>query len=177
MSAFLYLLPLGLIFDLGGYMPPYVRLFLIFVLLGLPLCLQPSKKSGLLALGLLVAMGARAWFSLGPMAEIALLLLAHQTIWVVTAKVPRSLQAGVVVYAMVHLFLFHSPLGHPWLEGLAGIARRISFVATGDDYNLGWTYQNVGAFVLFFCISVLSCTKAPVTFLRTSAATRLDCRV
>ena len=66
MSAFLYLLPLGLIFDLTGFLPPSLRLFLLYGLLALPLCLRPSKKAGLLGLGLLVVMAVGSMIPASP---------------------------------------------------------------------------------------------------------------
>ena len=35
LGAFLFLLPLAFIFDLAGYIPPYLRLFAIYLLLAL----------------------------------------------------------------------------------------------------------------------------------------------
>ena len=52
MTVLLYLLPLGLIFDLVGYIPPSLRLFLLYGVLALPLCLKPSRQAAWLGLGL-----------------------------------------------------------------------------------------------------------------------------
>ncbi|NNM28991.1 MAG: hypothetical protein HKO57_05680 [Akkermansiaceae bacterium] len=167
MSALLYLLPLGLIFDLAGYLPPSLRLLLLYALLALPLCLYPSRRAAWLGGGLLLLMVVRAVVPLPPVAEILLFVIVHQAIWTGSAVLPRSLQAGVVAYSVVHVFLFLSPLGHPVLEAMAGTASRIAGGLTGSSYKLGWTYQNLGAFLLFLSLSVFSAGPWRVALMRT----------
>ncbi|MCX6879564.1 MAG: hypothetical protein NTW21_38035 [Verrucomicrobia bacterium] len=135
MSVLLYLLPLGLIFDLVGYMPPALRLFLLYGLLALPLCLKPSKPAGWLALGLGLAMVLRAALPMPVVAETVLLLLVYLAIWTVMAPVPRALRLGVVAYAFVHLYLFLSPVGHPALEMMAVAGNRVSHWLLGMVAN------------------------------------------
>ena len=168
MSVLLYLLPLGLIFDLTGYLPPALRLFLVYGLLALPLCLRPSRTAGWLAACLLLVAVLRAWLPVPPLAETALLLLLHQLIWTVLAPVPRAMQAGVVVFAALDLLLFRSPLGHPLIEALARAGTTVSGWATASSFHLGWTWQNLGALLLFATLSVFSWDGSRVACLRTA---------
>jgi hypothetical protein len=184
MSVLLYLLPLGLIFDLVGYLPPAGRLFLLYGLLALPLCLKPSKQAGWLALGLCLVMVLRAALPVPAVAETVLLLGIHFAIWTVVAAVPRTLRLGVVTYAFLHLFLFISPLGHPVLEMMtvAGngaahwiASQVINLVAPAylesyvPPFNLGPTYLNLGGFLLFFVLSIFSWDGTKVAALRTAS--------
>ena len=191
MSVLLYLLPLGLIFDLVGYLPPEARLFLLYGLLALPLCLKPSKQAGWLGLGLGLAMVLRAVLPLPVVAETVLFLVVYLAIWTVMAPVPRALRVGVVAYAFVHLFLFISPQGYPALEAITAagnsvsqwildsataLARALSAYAAGNDvppgisgqpYHLGPTYQNLGSLLLFLVLSIFSWNGSWVAPLRT----------
>lgn len=169
MSAFLYLLPLGGIFDLVGYMPPALRLFVIYGLLALPLCLRPSRQSGWLALGLGVVVVARALLRLPPVAETLVLLLAHQAIWTVLAPVPRPLRLGVVAYAFVHLLLLLSPVGQPALETMAAAGNRVLRWIAGQPFHLGPSYLNVGGFLLFLTLSVFSWDRSKVAVARSAS--------
>jgi hypothetical protein len=184
MSALLYLLPLGLIFDLVGYLPPAGRLFLLYGLLVLPLCLKPSRQAGWLALGLGLVMVLRAALPVPAVAETGLLLLIHFTIWTVVAPVPRALRLGVVAYAFLHLFLFVSPLGHPALEMMTAAgnstahwiaSQAMSLVAPAylesyvPPFNLGPTYLNLGGFLLFLVLSIFSWDGTKVAALRTAS--------
>jgi len=169
MTVFLYLLPLGPIFDLVGYSTPGLRLFLIFGLLALPLCLKPSRRAGWLALGLAGVAALRAWLDLPPVAGTMLLLLAHQVIWTVMAPVPRGLRTGVAAYALLHVFLFLSPLGHPMAEWLAGLANQATEWITRNPVHIGWTWQNLGALLLFLALSVFSWDGSRVGYGRTGA--------
>lgn len=169
MSVLLYLLPLGLIFDLLGYMPPALRLFLLYGLLALPLCLKPSKQAGWLALGLGLAMVLRASFQMPVVAETMLFLLLHLAIWTVMAPVPRALQSGVLAYAFLHLFLFVSPLGHPVLEALMAVGNQVSQWITGQPFHLGPSYQNLGGLLLLLVLSVFSWDGSKVALLRTGS--------
>ena len=169
MSVLLYLLPLGLIFDLVGYLPPALRLFLLYGLLALPLCLKPSKQAGWLALGLGLAMVLRSSFEMPVVAETMLFLLVHLAIWTVMAAVPRALQTGVLAYAFLHLFLFVSPLGHPVLEAMMAAGNQASQWIAGQPFHLGATYQNLGGLLLFLVLSVFSWDGSKVAFLRTGS--------
>ncbi|MES2922137.1 MAG: hypothetical protein V4819_11355 [Verrucomicrobiota bacterium] len=169
MSVLLYLLPLGLIFDLVGYLPPGLRLFLLYGLLALPLCLKPSKQAGWLALVLVLAMVLRASFQMPVVAETMLFLLVHLAIWTVMAPVPRALQTGVLAYAILHLFLFVSPLGHPALEAMMSAGNCVSQWIAGQPFHLGPTYQNLGGFLLFLVLSVFSWDGSKVAPLRTGS--------
>ena len=167
MSVLLYLLPLGLIFDLVGYVTPAGRLFLIFGLLALPLCLRPSRSSAWLGVVLALAAVLRASVPMPVVAETALFLLLHFVIWTVVAPVPRALRLGVVVYAMLHLGLFLSPLGYPVVEAMTEAGNRVSAWITGNSYHLGPTYQNLGGFLLFLVLSVFSWDGSRVALVRT----------
>ncbi|MCX6867032.1 MAG: hypothetical protein NTV46_12595, partial [Verrucomicrobia bacterium] len=169
MSILLYLLPLGLIFDLVGYLPPAARLYLLYGLLALPLCLKPSKQAGWLALGLGLVMVLRAALPVPAVAETALFLGIHLAIWTVMAPVPRALRLGVVAYAFVHLFLFVSPLGHPALEAMTAAGNRVSQWIADQPFHLGPTYQNLGSFLLFLVLSIFSWDGSRVAPLRTAS--------
>ena len=169
MTVVLYLLPLGLIFDLAGYTTPSLRLFLIYGLLALPICLRPSRQAGWLMSGLVLAMVVRAALPFPAVAEAALFLLAHQVIWSVTAPVPRALRTGVVAYAFVHFYLFASPLGYPIIEAMTGLANQTSEWITGNPFHLGWSWQNLGGLLLFLILSVFSWDGSRVAFLRTGS--------
>ena len=168
MSILLYLLPLGLIFDLVGYLPPAARLFLLYGLLALPLCLKPSKQAGWLALGLGLVMLLRAALPVPVVAETALLLGVHLAIWTVMAPVPPALRLGVVAYAFVHLFLFVSPLGYPALETMTAAGNHVSQWIADQPFHLGPTYQNIGSFLLFLVLSIFSWDGSRVGPLRTA---------
>ncbi len=169
MSVLLYLLPLGLIFDMVGYLPPAGRLFLLYCLLALPLCLKPSKQAGWLALVLGLAMVLRASVQMPVVAETMLFLLVHLAIWTVMAPVPRALRMGVIAYAFLHLFLFVSPLGHPVIEAMMAAGNRVSQWIAGQPFHLGATYQNLGGFLLFLVLSVFSWDGSKVGPLRTAS--------
>lgn len=168
MSVFLYLLPLGPLFDLAGYLPPTVRLGLLYGLLALPLCLKPSRQAAWLAglLGLAVVM--RALLPLPAVAETAMFLLVHLAIWSVMAPVPRALRIGVAAYAFIHLYLMNSPLGHPLLETMTAAGNRISQAMAGQTLNLGPSYQNLGSLFLFMALSVFAWDRPKVAFARTA---------
>ncbi len=168
MSVLLYLLPLGLIFDLIGYLPPSLRLFLIYGLLALPLALKPSRQAGWLALGLAGVVGLRALLPWPVVAETALLLLAHQVIWAVLARVPRALRMGVVAYAVLHCWLFLSPLGYPALEYLTTSWNHLAARIAGQPVHFGPSYLNLGGLLLFLTLSLFSWDKTPVGPRRTA---------
>lgn len=175
MTVLLYLLPLGLIFDLAGYLPPSLRLFLLFSLLALPLCLRPSRQAAWLAWWLLLAMVLRALLPMPQIAEMALLLLLHHAIWTTIAPVPRSLRTGVAVYALLHWFLFASPLGYPAIETLAVAANHLSERITNSPYHIGFTWQNIGAFLLFTVLSLFTWDGSRVAMLRTGVFVVVAC--
>ena len=168
MSVLLYLLPLGFIFDLVGYLPPSGRLLLIYGLLALPLALKPSRRAGWLALGLGVVVVVRALLPWPAVAETALLLLAHQVIWTVIAPVPRALRMGVVAYAVLHLWLFVSPLGLPVLEYLTTAGNQLAQRIAGQPIHFGPSYLNVGGLLLFLVLSVFSWDRTQEGPLRTA---------
>jgi hypothetical protein len=156
MFVLLYLLPLGFIFDLVGYLPPSGRLMLVYALLAMPLLLKPSRQAAWLGLGLVGVMVVRAWWPWPAVAEMALLLLAHQVIWQVMAPVPRTLRIGVVVYAVVHCALFLSPLGHPAAEWLTRSGNAVVQLIAGQPVYFGPSYLNWGGLLLFLVLSVFS---------------------
>jgi hypothetical protein len=168
MSVLLYLLPLGLIFDLMGYTPPALRLFMVFLLLALPLCIKPSRRSAWLGVVLLLGMGFRSWVDMPVVAETMLLLLLHLLIWSAAAPVPRPLRLGVTAYAFVHLFLFLSPLGHPLVEGAAVALNRVMGLIAGQAFHLGPTYLGLGGLGLFLTLSVFSWDGTRTAVLRSA---------
>ncbi len=168
MFVLLYLLPLGLIFDLAGYMPGEARLFLVFGLLALPLCLRPSRRAGWMGAGLLAVALVRTIFQLPPIAETALLLLAHLAVWSVVAEVPRPLRAGVVAFAFLHLLLFISPLGQPVLETLTTAGNDAARWIAGQPFHLGPTYLGLGGLLLFLTLSIFGWDGTKAGWLRTA---------
>jgi hypothetical protein len=167
MSVLLYLLPLGLIFDIVGYVPPEGRLFLIYGLLALPLCLKPSKTAGWMGLALVLVMALRAAVPMPVVAETALLLAVHLAIWSVLAPVPRGLKAGVVAYTFIHLLLFDSPLGHTTLEAMTDVGNQVVGWVTGQSFHLGPSYLSLGSLLLFLTLSVFAWDGSKVPVLRT----------
>jgi hypothetical protein len=150
----LYLLPLGLAFDLVGYLPPYLRLFYFHGLLLVPLCLRPSKRSAVAA-GLLLALaGVRLLGSLPVLADLTLMLLAHQLVWAMAFPISSRFNAGVLFYAFLHAYLFQSSLGHPVAEAWARLGCQWSGGLTGSTVHLGPTYQNLGGILLLLCLSI-----------------------
>lgn len=168
MSVLLYLLPLGPLFDLVGYLPPALRLGLLYGLLALPLCLKPSRQAAWLAglLGLVAVM--RALLPIPDVAETAMFLLVHLAVWSVMAPVPRALRIGVVAYAFIHLYLMVSPLGHPLLEMMTAAGNRVSRAMAGQTLNMGFSYQNLGSLALFTVLSVFAWDRSKVAFARTA---------
>ena len=169
MHPLLYLLPLGLIFDACGYMPPYLNRILTYFLLALPLCLRPSRNAAFGGLVLLAAMLLQAVFSLPPLAEFCLLLLAHQAVWALTAPMPSRLNAGLLFYTMLHVYLFFSPLGLTALEWMAQSGARVSGLLTRSSYNLGFTYQNIAGLLLFLTLSAFNWERSNVSKWRTAS--------
>jgi hypothetical protein len=167
--ALLYLLPLGLIFNLVGYLPPYLRLLFVYVSLGLPLCLRPSKHAVYGAAGLLGVMGLEAIVTFPPVADIGLLLLVHQWVWAKVTRVPTTLAAGLCFYTFLHFYLFLSPLGYPVIEALTRLDCQVAGWMTGSSLNLGHTYLNLGGFLLFLCLSVFGWNRTRVSKARTAS--------
>jgi hypothetical protein len=168
MSVLLYLLPLGPLFDLAGYLPPALRLGLLYGLLALPLCLKPSRQAAWLAGLLGLAAVVRVLLPMPAVAETAVFLLVHLAVWSVMAPVPRALRIGVAAYAFIHLYLMNSPLGHPLLETLAAAGNRISQMMAGQTLNLGPSYQNLGSLLLFTVLSLFAWDRSRVAFARTA---------
>nr|MCU0781166.1 hypothetical protein [Akkermansiaceae bacterium] len=169
MTAILYLLPLGLIFDLIGYLPPTGRSAVVYALLALPLLLRPSRQCAWLAGALAVAAVVRSWLPLSPLADTLWLLLMHQALWTVLGPVPRALRAGTAAYGMLHVILFLSPLGHPVTEALAAACNAVAGVLTKAEFNLGPSFHGVGGMVLFFTLLVFLAGRSPQGWLRVAA--------
>jgi len=166
--ALLYLLPLGVIFDAVGYTTPYLRLLSVYLLLGMPLCFRLSRRS--LAGGAILAsvMVVKALVQPGPVADICLLLFAHQVIWRLVGPAPPHLSNGLLFYGLLHILLFLSPIGYPALEALAAGLGKLSGSVTGSAFNLGYTYQGVGGLLLFLCLSVFAWNGSRVAVGRTA---------
>lgn len=169
MIALLYLLPLGLIFDLFGYLPPALRLAVVYGLLALPPLLQPSRRAAWLGAGLVVAALLRAWLALPPVAEMAWLLLMHQAVWWVLGSVPRPLRTGTLAFALINLVLLLSPLGHPVVELMTGWGNNLTRMLTGQVCNLGPSYLGLGSVLLFVTLSAFWWDGKPAGWVRTAA--------
>jgi hypothetical protein len=173
----LYLLPLGLIFHLTGYLPPYLRLFLIYFLFGLPLVVYPSAQTARGALILLGLMVVEAWIPLPPPADIALLLIGQVCIWSRVTRMPAGINAGLCFYSLLHFYLFLSPLGHPLVEAMTRSGVKAVGWVTGSAFNLGPTYLNLGGFLLFLCLSVASWDRTVRSKARTGSYLLVACLV
>lgn len=169
LGAVLFLLPLAFIFDLAGYLPPYLRLFAIYTLLALPLCRYPRMS---VVRGVSVLVAAIVLNALAPLpqtAEILLLTFVHLWIWSLSGLLSGWLARGVAFYALLHLFLFQSPLGFDLLEGINRIVTGFGSWITGGTIRTGYTYQNAGSFLLFLSLSIHAWDRGMVSKARTAA--------
>jgi len=167
--ALLYLLPLGAIFDAVGYVTPYLRLLFVYVLLGVPLCLRPSRKSLAGAAVLAAVMALEAFARPPPVADVCLLLCAHQLVWRLVSPTPTHLAKGLLFYCVLHILLFLSPIGYPVQEALCTGFSKLSGWVTGSAFDLGYTYQGIGSLLLFLCLSVFAWDRSRVSVGRTGA--------
>ena len=156
LDSVLYLVPLGLIFDHVGYIPPYLRLYFIYALLALKACMHPGRGALRSAGVLIILVCIQSWFHFPAVAELSLLLLAHHLVWREHSKVPASISSGICVYTLLHIYLFMSPLGYPWLEWCAASGSRLATFISGGEKTLGYTYQGMGPLILFLVLSVFS---------------------
>lgn len=168
-GAFLFLLPLAFIFDLAGYIPPHLRLFAIYTLLALPLFRYPQASVIRGASVLVAAILLNALAPLPPVAEVLLLTFAHLWIWSVPGHISGRLAQGVAFYALIHLFLFQSPLGYDLLEGINRVMTWFGRWIAGGTIQTGYTYQNVGGFLLFLSLSIHAWQRGLVSKARTAA--------
>lgn len=168
LGALLFLLPLAFIFDLAGYVPPYLRLFAIYTLLALPLCRYPraSVLRGGAALAAVILLNAYA--PLPRAAELLLLTFTHLWIWSLSGLVSGWLAQGIAFYALLHLFFFQSPLGYNLLEGLNRIIAWCGSRITGGTIQTGYTYQNIGSFLLFLSLSIHAWNCGALSKVRTA---------
>jgi hypothetical protein len=150
-------------------MPPYLRLFLYYSLLALPICLQPAKRSVCAAGVLILVIAVKAMVVFPTVADLSLLLLAHQLVWALVHPVPERVTRGVLAYAFMHFYLFISPLGYPVTEALARFGCQVSRWMTGSSFNLGPTYQNLGGFLLFLSLSLSGLDRSRVAKGRTAS--------
>ena len=169
LGSILFLLPLAFIFDLAGYTPPYLRLFAVYTLLALPLCRYPrgSAIRGLLVLAAVILLNA--WLPLPRTAEILLLTFTHLWVWSLSGLVSGWLAQGITFYAVLHLFLFQSPLGFDLLEGVNRNVTLFGRWITGGPISTGYTYQNIGSFLLFLSLSIHTWDRGVISKARTAA--------
>jgi hypothetical protein len=169
LGAFLFLLPLAFIFDLTGYIPPYLRLFAIYVLLALPLLRYPKAAvlRGAAVLGGAILLNAFA--PVPQVAEVLLLTFVHLWIWSLSGRIPGWLAQGVAFYAVLHLFLFLSPLGVHLLERINQLMALCGGWIAGGTVETGYTYQNVGSFLLFLSLSLHAWNRSIISKARTGA--------
>lgn len=168
LAAMLFLLPLAFIFDLTGYLPPHLRLFAIYTLLALPLCRYPraSVLRGGTVLAAVILLNAFA--PLPRTAEVLLLVFAHLWIWSLSGLVSGWLAQGIAFYALLHLFLFQSPLGYNLLESMNHVVVWFGQWVTGRMIRTGYTYQNIGSFLLFLTLSVHAWDRGILSKARTA---------
>jgi hypothetical protein len=164
----LFLAPLAFIFDLAGYLPQHLRLFTIYMLLALPLCRY--RRSHVLRGGSVLAavILLNALLPMQRTAELLLLTFTHLWIWSLSGLVSGWLVQGVTFYALVHLFLFQSPLGYNLLEGINRIVTWSGRWITGGTIQTGYTYQNVGSFLLFLSLSIHAWDRGAVSKAKTA---------
>ncbi len=168
-GAILFLLPLAFIFDLAGYLPPHLRLFAVYVLLALPLFRYPRASVVRGAAALVAAILLNAFAPLPQVAEVLLLTSVHLWIWSLSGMVSGWLARGIAFYALLHLFLFQSPLGFDLLEGINRTVNWSVRWIAGGTLQTGYTYQNVGSFLLFLSLSIHAWDRGAVSKARTAA--------
>ncbi|MEI7899802.1 MAG: hypothetical protein WCK89_06085 [bacterium] len=169
LGAFLFLLPLAFIFDLAGYLPPYLRLFAVYALLALPLFRYPLASVVRGAAVLVAAILLNAFAPLPQVAEVLLLTFVHLWIWSLSGQVSGWLAQGVAFYALLHLLLFQSPIGFDLLEGINRTVIWFVRWIAGGTLQTGYTYQNVGSFLLFLSLSIHAWDRSAVSKARTAA--------
>lgn len=157
LDVWLYLVPLGFIFDLAGYVPVPLRVWLTWALLALPLCRRPGTVALKDGAGLMLALAVKAYAPLlPPVADRLLLLAAHQWVWRGSPSVPPYITKGLLFFTALHLFLFDAPSGYGVTETLAGFGNAVAAALTGRTFNLGPTYQGLGAWLLPLCLSLFA---------------------
>ncbi len=156
LDLWLYLLPLGFIFDMAGYVPRSLAVGLSLGLLALTLCRRVGPEMLRGGVGLVIAMAARVYFPLPPVADRLLLLAAHQWIWRGVPSVPREVTAGLLFFTALHLFLFDAPPGYAVTETISGFGNAVAMALTGRAFHLGPTYQGLGAWLLPLCLSLFA---------------------
>jgi len=149
-----FLLTLGLVFDFTGYLPLHLRLFLVYLLLLVPICLRHTRHRLVLALALVVTVGLNATVTSDPLSRTGLLLLTVLLVWDRADIGLRAFWPPVVFFALVHAFLFMSPKGYFFLDGLTQRSAALYATLLRDTCNLGYTYQNLGSALLFAALSV-----------------------
>jgi len=168
--AILYLLPLGLVFDLAGYVPLHGRAAALAVLLALPCLLRPSRRAWEAIAGLALVLAAQALRRWPPLAETCLWLLAHQWVWTRIAPEarPPGAPGGVLAFLGLWLVLFLSPQGYSLAETLNRLLGASTGWVAGTEFHLGPTYQGLGALLLFLCLSLFAWTREPASKARTA---------
>jgi hypothetical protein len=167
LGAVLFLLPLAFIFDLAGYLPQHLRLFAVYTLLALPLCrytrAQALRGGAVMAAAILL----NGLLPMPRTTELLLLTFAHLWIWSFSGLVSGRLSRGIAFYALLHLFLFQSPLGYHLLEGMNRLTAWVGQLITGRMIRTGYTYQNIGSFLLFLSLSIHAWNRNLVSVART----------
>jgi hypothetical protein len=168
LGAILFLLPLAFIFDLAGYIPPHLRLFAIYTLLALPLCRYPRASVLRGGTVLAAAILLNAFAPLPQAAEVLLLTFTHLWVWSPSGVISGWLAQGIAFYAVLHLFLFQSPLGYSLLEGMNHAVIWFGQWVTGRMIRTGYTYQNIGSLMLFLTLSVHAWDRGILSKARTA---------
>ena len=169
LASLLFLAPLALIFDLVGYTTPQVRLFLIYALLALPLCVWPRTRLLRGASVLILVMVAVSALPLPDTVQILLLVFAHLWIWTLAGVASPSIVQAISFYTLLHIYLFLSPLGYDVLEAMTNISTRITEWITGATLNVGYTYFNLGSLLLFLSLSIHAWDRTTISKVRTAA--------
>lgn len=169
LDTLLFLAPLALIFDLAGYAPSYLARLIIYLFWGVGICLHPCRKAMRSAGILVVVLVVNGFLPLPSAAEICLLMGGHLLVWRQFIQMPSRLEAGLCAYTFLHLLLFLSPSGVYLLHPLAAAANRIAGFLTGSAYHLGWSYPNLGALLLYGCLSLFAWDATRISRMRTLA--------
>ena len=165
----LFLLPLGLIFGLLGYVPDHLRLLLIYLLLLEPILLARTRRRAellLLLLALAAGVVLNGVVTHNPLFQIASLLLLHFLVWSRADSRWLKLYPAVIAFLFLYVALFLSPLGFYPVEALVGRLSALFTSLLRAPCSLGFTYQNTGSMLLFLVLSV-SLIRSRLSLVRT----------
>lgn len=149
-----FALPLGLIFNLVGYLPESLRLFSVYLFLLLPIFFRQPEHRSTQLIAVAVAVLTNTLAPRNAAFELAVLLGAHFYVWAGYRRTWRTPYTAVVFFGLLYVFLFMSPQGFHPLDTMAqGVSQWYSRLMR-QPCNLGYTYLNLGSALLFLTLSV-----------------------